>query len=115
KGADRIVELNISANAPLYGQILAPNGTVIVYGTNDLMASVPAQDFIVKWASLKWFIVYTISDEQRDEGVAALNKMLAEGTLKTTIAKRFSLDDVVAAHQMVEEGRHIGNVVLDIA
>lgn len=115
KGTDRIVELNISANAPLYGQTLAPRGTVIVYGTNDLTASVPAQDFIVKWASLKWFIVYSISDEQRDEGVAALNKMLADGSLKTTIAKRFSLEDIVAAHQMVEAGRHIGNVVLDIA
>ena len=115
KGADRIVELNISANAPMYGQILAPKGTVIVYGTNDLMASVPAQDFIVKWASLKWFIVYMIDDAEREEGVAALNKMLADGTLKTTIAKRFSLDEIVGAHQMVEEAKHMGNVVLDIA
>jgi len=115
QGADRIVELNISANAPLYGQILAPRGTVIVYGTNDLTASVPAQDFIVKWASLKWFIVYTIDDAQRDEGVAALNKMLADGSLKTTIAQRFSLDDIVAAHEMVEAAKHMGNVVLDIS
>ncbi|MEL0012569.1 MAG: zinc-binding dehydrogenase, partial [Alphaproteobacteria bacterium] len=65
--------------------------------------------------NLKWFIVYTISDAQRDEGVAALNKMLVDGALKTTIAKHFSLDDVVAAHQMVEDAKHIGNVVLDIA
>ncbi len=115
KGVDRIIELNLSANAPTYGQILAPRGTVIIYGTVDGMASVPAQDFIVKWANLKWFIVYTISDAQRDEGVAALNKMLADGALKTTIAKHFSLDDVVAAHQMVEDAKHIGNVVLDIA
>ena len=114
KGVDRIIELNLSANAPTYGQILAPRGTVIIYGTVDGMASVPAQDFIVKWANLKWFIVYTISDAQRDEGVAALNKMLADGVLKTTIAKHFSLDDVVAAHQMVEDAKHIGNVVLDI-
>ena len=114
KGADRIVEMNLSANAPTYGQILAPRGTVIVYGTDEITASVPAQDFIVKWANLKWFIVYTISDEQRDEGVAALNAMLADGALETTIAKRFSLDDVVAAHRMVEDAKHIGNVVLDI-
>ena len=48
------------------------------------------------------------------KGVAALNKMLADGTLKTTIAKRFSLDEIVGAHQMVEEAKHMGNVVLDI-
>ncbi|MBO6784660.1 MAG: NADPH:quinone reductase [Alphaproteobacteria bacterium] len=115
QGADRIVELNLSANAPTYGQILAPRGTVIIYGTVDTMASVPAQDFIVKWANLKWFIVYSISDEQRDEGVTALNAMLADGALETTIAKRFPLDEIVAAHKMVEDAKHIGNVVLDIA
>ena len=114
KGVDRIVELNLSANAPGYGQILAPRGTVIIYGTVDAMASVPAQDFIVKGASLKWFIVYSITDAERDEGVAALNKMLADGALKTTIAARFPLTDIVAAHEMVEAAKHIGNVVLDI-
>ena len=114
KGVDRIVELNLSANAPSYGQILAPRGTVIVYGTVDAMASVPAQDFIVKGANLKWFIVYSITDTERDEGVAALNRMLAEGSLKTTIAARFPLEEIVAAHEMVEAARHIGNVVLEI-
>ena len=114
KGVDRIVELNLSANAPGYGQSLAPRGTVIIYGTVDAMASVPAQDFIVKGASLKWFIVYSITDAERDEGVAALNKMLADGALKTTIAARFPLTDIVAAHEMVEAAKHIGNVVLDI-
>ncbi|MBN43326.1 MAG: NADPH:quinone oxidoreductase [Alphaproteobacteria bacterium] len=113
-GVDRIVELNLSANAPSYGQILAPRGTVIIYGTVDMMASVPAQDFIVKGANLKWFIVYSITDAERDEGVAALNKMLAEGSLKTCIAARFSLEEIVAAHEMVEAAKHIGNVVLDI-
>lgn len=113
-GVDRIVELNLSANASSYGQILAPRGTVIIYGTVDAMASIPAQDFIVKGANLKWFIVYSITDAERDEGVAALIKMLAEGTLKTTIAARFPLDEIVAAHEMVEAAKHIGNVVLDI-
>ena len=41
--------------------------------------------------------------------------MLSAGTLHTTIAARFALDDIVAAHEMVEAARHIGNVVLDIA
>lgn len=114
KGVDRIVELNLSANAPSYGRILAPRGTVIIYGTVDAMASVPAQDFIVRGANLKWFIVYSITDAERDEGIAALNKMLADGSLNTTIAARFPLEEIAAAHGMVEAAKHIGNVVLDI-
>jgi NADPH2:quinone reductase len=115
RGADRIIELNLSANAPLYDRLLAPGGTVIIYGTDAPMASVPAQAFIARGATLKWFIVYDLADADRDAGVAELNRMLADDGLKTTIAARFPLEEIVAAHDMVEAARHIGNVVVDIA
>jgi NADPH2:quinone reductase len=70
--------------------------------------------FIRKGATLKWFIVYEITDEERDEGVAELNAMLVEGALATTIAERFGLDEAAAAHEAVEKAAHRGNVVLDI-
>jgi len=47
--------------------------------------------------------------------VTSLNKMLADGVVKTTIAKRFTLNDIVLAHEMVESARHIGNVVIDVS
>jgi NADPH2:quinone reductase len=115
RGADRIIELNLSANAPLYDRLLAPGGTVIIYGTDAPMASVPAQAFIARGATLKWFIVYDLDDAARNAGVADLNRMLADDRLKTTIAARFPLAEIVAAHDMVEAARHIGNVVVDIA
>jgi NADPH2:quinone reductase len=115
RGADRIIELNLSANAPLYDRILAPGGTVIIYGTDAPTASVPAQAFIARGATLKWFIVYDLADADRDAGIADLNHMLAHGALQTSIAARFQLDDIVAAHEMVEAAQHIGNVVVDIA
>jgi len=114
QGADRIIEVNLSANGPLYGQILAPGGMAVIYGTNDPMASLPAMDFIRRGPTLRWFIVYDITDAERGAGVRELNEMLAAGALKTTIAKRFALDDVAAAHRMVEEASHMGNVVVDI-
>jgi NADPH2:quinone reductase len=112
RGADRIIELNLSANAPLYDRILAPGGTVIIYGTDAAMASVPAQAFIARGATLRWFIVYDLADADRNAGIADLNQMLTAGALQTTIAARFQLDDIVAAHEMVEVAQHIGNVVL---
>ncbi|NNE84582.1 MAG: NADPH:quinone reductase [Alphaproteobacteria bacterium] len=115
RGADRIIELNLSANAPMYDRILAPDGTVIVYGTDAPTATIPAGAFIVRGAALKWFIVYELSDAARDAGVADLNRMIADGALTTTIAARFPLDDIAAAHEMVEAAQHLGNVVLDIA
>jgi NADPH2:quinone reductase len=70
--------------------------------------------FIRKGATLKWFIVYEILDEERDQGVSELNAMLAEGALKTTIAKRFPLDETIAAHEAVEKAAHMGNIVVEI-
>jgi NADPH2:quinone reductase len=79
------------------------------------MASVPAQAFIAHGATLKWFIVYDLADADRAAGIADLNHMLADGALQTTIATRFPLGDIVAAHEIVEAAQHMGNVVLDIA
>jgi NADPH2:quinone reductase len=115
RGADRIIELNLSANAPLYGRILAPGGTAIVYGTDAPVAEIPAGAFIPRGAALKWFIVYELADHERDAGVADLGRMIADGALTTTIAARFPLDDIAAAHEMVEAAQHMGNVILDIA
>ncbi len=113
-GVDRIIEVNLSGNGLTYGEVLKPGGTVIIYGTNDPVAQVPAMHFIRKGATLKWFIVYEINDAQRQAGAAMLNEMVADGGLVTTIAKTFPLEDVRASHEMVEAAKHIGNVVLEI-
>ncbi len=113
-GVDRIIEVNLSGNGLTYGEVLKPGGTVIVYGTNDPVAQVPAMDFIRRGATLKWFIVYEIDDAQRQAGAAMLNEMVADGELVTTIAKTFPLDEVRASHETVEAAKHIGNVVLEI-
>ena len=114
QGADLIIEVNLAANGPTYGEVLAEKGFVVIYGTTAPMAEVPGMAFIRKGATLKWFIVYEITDEERDEGVAELNAMLVEGALATTIAERFGLDEAAAAHEAVEKAAHRGNVVLDI-
>ena len=38
--------------------------------------------------------------------------MLEAGTLIHTIARRYALDDIVAAHEAVESGAVLGNVVV---
>ena len=113
-GADRIVEVDIAANGLLYGRILAPGGTSIIYGTGQPNAEVPSQDFIMRAAALKWFIVYELTEAEIAEGVSYLNEMLAADALTTTIAARFPLDDIADAHEMVEAAKHMGNVILEI-
>ena len=40
--------------------------------------------------------------------------MLARGELIHNVAQTFGLDDIVAAHEAVESGRAMGNIVVTI-
>ena len=108
--------MDIAANGLLYGRILAPGGTSIIYGTGQPNAEVPSQDFIMRAAALKWFIVYELTEAEIAEGVSYLNEMLAADALTTTIAAPVPLRlKSPRRHEMVPGApqRH-GNVILEI-
>ena len=115
RGVDRIIEVNLSANGSHYDRILATRGTAIIYGTDEPIAQVPAMNFIVRGAQLKWFIVYELTDSQLTTGIEYLNSMLADEALDTLIGACFPLEDIQAAHDVVAESKNLGNVVLNIA
>jgi NADPH2:quinone reductase len=60
-------------------------------------------------------IVYELLSEDRRQAIAELNPMLELGALKHSVGARFPLSEIAAAHEAVEAGNVIGNVVLDIA
>jgi NADPH2:quinone reductase len=95
------------AGMPTHDDPGSPSGNIVF---RDILVNSTLQG-----ATLKWFIVYDLDDAARDAGVADLNRMLADDRLTTTIAARFPLEEIAAAHDMVEAARHIGNVVVDIA
>ncbi len=53
--------------------------------------------------------------QTKQQLIAELTAMLKSGTLKHTIARRFPLDEIAAAHEAVDSGTIMGNVVVDIA
>jgi len=114
KGVDRIIEVDLPVNVSHYVKVLKPGGTSVIYGASKPMAKVPSFNLLRREATLKWFTVYQIDDGNRKAGVSLLNEMLSEDLLETTIAKSFSLDQIRAAHDMVEKAAHIGNVVLKL-
>jgi NADPH2:quinone reductase len=46
--------------------------------------------------------------------VARLSAMLSQQQLQHSIGARFSLNQIAHAHQMVEAGQAVGNVVVDL-
>ena len=61
---------------------------------------------------LHFFIVYNLTDEDRESAEAALSQAIMQGRLQHNIAERLQLSEIATAHERVESGQLIGNVVL---
>jgi NADPH2:quinone reductase len=115
EGVDRIVELDFAANAAADLQMLRAGGECVVYGSGAPTFELPFFPLISRNLQLKFFIVYHLAPQDRARAVGTLTRMLARGTLRHNIAARLPLADVAAAHELVESGRAVGNVVLKTA
>ncbi len=113
-GVDAVVEMDIAANAKLYPAILHPRSTVVVYGTGSPEATIPSQFLLTSSIAIKYIFVYELTPEERAAAVTAINRMLESKTLINNVALTLPLQDVVAAHEAVEQGKAIGNVVVTI-
>jgi len=112
-GVDAVIELDLTANARLLPGLLRPRGTVVVYGTRPEV-ELPAQWLLVNAISLKFIFVYELGRDEREAAVGTITRMLAEKRLVNNVALTLPLDEIVAAHESVEQGAAAGNVVLRI-
>lgn len=113
RGVDRVVEVDVSGNARLLPALLAPGGICAAYGANEAAATLEFGAAILRGIAVRFFIVYELAPEQRATAIGALTPWLERGLLRHAVAARLPLADCVKAHEAVEAGRHIGNVVLE--
>jgi NADPH2:quinone reductase len=113
-GVDAVIELDLVANAGLLPAVLRPKGTVVVYGTGKPEAQIPAAFCLVNSIRLQFMLVYELTADERARAIADITAMLAQDKLIHNVAATLPLNDIVAAHQMVEQGKAIGNVVMEM-
>ena len=111
-GADRVVEVDIAGNAALLPRVVARDGLCVVYGSNGSQACLDFGPMILSGAAVRFFIVYELSWEARQRGIADLTRWMTDRRLRHTIGATFPLDAVVEAHECVESGSVVGNVVV---
>lgn len=113
RGVDRVIEMDLTANAKLIPSVLRAKGTVVIYGTRP-EATIPASWCLVSQITLKFFLVYELDWPAREKAIAEINAMLNAGKLQNKVAASFPLDQIVAAHEAVESGTVMGNVVVTL-
>ncbi|MFM8864368.1 MAG: NADPH:quinone reductase [Limnohabitans sp.] len=115
QGVDAIIDMDFSGTASWAPEVLKPHGAVVCYGSNALEQSFQYRPWLFASLGVKFFLVYDLSPADRQAALARLTDLLGRGALQHGIGPHFSLAQTVQAHQAVEAGQAIGNVVIDIA
>lgn len=113
QGVDRIVEVDFGGNLTINQEIIKLNGCIAAYASegnpNPQLSFYP---LLFKGVTIDMTNVYELPDDARSHAIRDISLMLESNILRHVIAARFDLDKVVSAHQLVESGTAIGNVVL---
>lgn len=114
RGVDRIIEVDVAANAALDLDLIRPGGDCVVYGSGKGEFTLPFFPLIAKNVTMRFFIVYNLDEADRERAVTTLTGLLQRGVLQHLIAQRLPLAQIVQAHELVESGRAVGNVVISL-
>jgi NADPH2:quinone reductase len=110
---DRIIEVDVAANARFYPELLMEYGKAVVYGSGAPTAQIPSA--FIRWSTtLQFFIVYELRQAERAAAIAGIEAMLRTNSLDHGDIRRFPFEAVVEAHEVVESGS-LGNVVIELS
>lgn len=114
-GVDRIVEVDFGTNFKIDAAVLKQRGAIAAYSSSRA----PQFEFDYyalgyKGARLTFVQVYMLNNVERAAAVADLTRMMASGALRHDVRHRFPLDQTAEAHELMESGSVLGNIVVDI-
>lgn len=114
RGVDVVIDMDFSSTAALLPQkVLKPHGQVVCYGSNQpAEVAVDFRTLLFDSVRLCFFLVYELTPPDRARAIQTLNERLGAGQLRLSIGQTFALDGIAAAHEAVEAGRVVGNVVI---
>jgi NADPH:quinone reductase len=112
EGVARVVEVNLPANLSLDTEVLASGGVVSCYTTPDRAVDL-SRSLMVLGARIAFVLVYTVPLEAKLAAVADISQALQDGYLTALPAHHFTLQQIAAAHDAVEQGA-IGKVLVEL-
>ncbi len=114
QGVDVIIDMDFATTSQLLPKgSLKNHGTLVCFGSNNA-GEMPITFRPLLWGSitLKFFLVYDLTPEARVWCLDRLDTLLRQNALQHTIAATYPLHDIALAHEAVEQGQLIGNVVI---
>ena len=113
-GVDRVVEVALAANADLDDAVLANNGVIAAYATNEARTTIPFWTLLFNNVTIRLCGSDDFPPEAKLQAAADLTTVAAAGGLPMRTAPPYSLADIAAAHDAVDAGAHEGRVLVDV-
>jgi NADPH:quinone reductase len=118
-GVDLVVEVAPATNAELDAAVLAVNGTVTCYASEEQPLSIPTRRAMRSNARYQFMLVYTMPEAAKRRAVDDVAAAVAAGALRVgedagLPLHRFPLERSADAHAAVERGA-VGKVLVDVA
>ena len=115
QGIDHAVEAEFGLNAATLGHVINVNGSIAAYGSAlNKTPTLQFYDFMFKNITIHTLLVYLLDAETRAKDVAVIHRLLEAGAITENIAAVMPLDQIAAAHEMVEASNKSGSVLLDL-
>lgn len=109
---DRIVEVNLPANLDVDLQLSGPGTTVVVYASSGPDPVVPVRRCMTANVRLRFMLLYGVQRPALLAAAADIAAAVTEGALSELPLHRYSLEEVVQAHEAVEAGV-VGKVLVE--
>ena len=117
RGVDRVSEVAFGANITMLPKIVVVNGMVTSYSSDAIgQPTMPFLDFMFKNITIRPYSIYGLPHDTLKNSFTAITGMLAKGQLqhKVGATHKFSLEGVIAAHEMIEADASPGVCTIEV-
>jgi NADPH2:quinone reductase len=108
---DRVVEVALGANLGLDLALAHPDTVIVTYAAEPADPVLPVRACMTGNVQLRFILLYSVPAAALDHAVADISAALADGALTELPNHRYTLADIVGAHEAAEAGP-VGKVLV---
>ena len=112
---DRVIEVAFGQNLPVNLPLMRPGGVIATYASDAVPEpAIPFWPMLAKDLTVRFVLVYAMSQAAHDDAAAFITSALSGGELKHQYHESFAMQDCAHAHEATESMSVVGKVLVKI-